>query len=104
MLWSYRDGFASYPRWSPDGSKIAFAGQTSNTDRVQLWIMDADGGNPRRLTTTGVLDFFSWHPDGGAIAYTRYDRYDPSLVNGTIWIVDIASGTTRQLTVNTPEG
>src|SRR5262249_60817000 len=33
----------SYPAWSPDGQKIAFASNRSGTTNV--YVMDADGGN-----------------------------------------------------------
>jgi Tol biopolymer transport system component len=38
------------PAWSPDGTRIAFA---SNRDGDwDIYVMDADGGNVRRLTGT----------------------------------------------------
>jgi Tol biopolymer transport system component len=36
------------PAWSPDGTKILFT--TDRRGRPELWLMDADGGNPRFLT------------------------------------------------------
>lgn len=48
------------PRWSPDGKQIAFlSDQGDQQTNPDLWLMDADGQNQRRLTTTGCLDF-SW--------------------------------------------
>ncbi|HEY0137644.1 MAG TPA: prolyl oligopeptidase family serine peptidase, partial [Nannocystis sp.] len=46
------DGLAvvSAPAWSPDGSKIAFQGSEREGDaRMGLWVIDAEGGAPRRL-------------------------------------------------------
>ncbi len=40
-------------RWSPDGRRIVFASDRQGADR--LWVMDADGGNPRRLTREDSL-------------------------------------------------
>lgn len=102
MLWGNRDAYASFPRWSPDGTEIAFTGRAGNGDRIELWLMGADGSGARRLTNSGVQDFFSWVPGGEEIAYVRYDRYDNSLENGTIWVVDLNTGVSRQLTQNTP--
>ncbi len=64
----------SYPRWAPDGNRIAF---TRYMDREQiqtsseLFIMNADGTEPQRLTQNNVIDhYLSWSPDGQHIAFT----------------------------------
>jgi Tol biopolymer transport system component len=36
------------PAWSPDGSRIAFCSGMNN--RYEIWVMDADGSNARRVT------------------------------------------------------
>ena len=64
-----------WPAWSPDGSRIAFARTSEddfeNTDYGQdVWIMDADGSNERKLTDWEGLDGFpAWSPDGAWIAF-----------------------------------
>ena len=55
-----------YPIWSPDGSKVVF---TSDRDHPQTWnlyLMDADGQNVRRLTEVddgGICYFPTWVGD-----------------------------------------
>lgn len=60
------------PSWSPDGSQIAFASNRDGSD-FKLWVMNADGGNPRPLTPAGAYaDVFpTWSPDGKLIAFQR---------------------------------
>ena len=38
------------PRWSPDGTKIAFASDRSG--KYQIWMINADGSNLRQITFT----------------------------------------------------
>jgi Tol biopolymer transport system component len=75
---------ASQPAFSPDGRLIAFVSdrdengeRTAGEDEVvfanELYVMNADGGNERRLTRSESLDEAApaWSPDGSRIAYSR---------------------------------
>lgn len=70
------------PRFSPDGSMLAFLanrkiptpdGEASDDEepKQQVWVMPTDGGEARPLTSAeeGVFDY-GWMPDGRAIVYT----------------------------------
>ena len=59
-----------FPRWSPDGRMIAFCSNREKT--YQIYLMDADGRNVRRLTGGDVEAIEEgWYPDGKRIAYTE---------------------------------
>jgi dipeptidyl aminopeptidase/acylaminoacyl peptidase len=61
------NGAAGGAQLSPDGSKAAF--RWSITGEPQLWIMDAEGGQPTRLTYGNGVTFFRWSPDGESLIY-----------------------------------
>jgi hypothetical protein len=72
------DGFGPFfgwdqnPRWSPDGSRIAFDSTRHGLDNKELYVMNADGSNQTRLTDNIDEDRFpSWSPDGQRIAFRR---------------------------------
>jgi hypothetical protein len=46
-----------HPTWSPDGSQIVFF-SNRESGRPQLWIMNADGSNQRRLLTSDFDDLY----------------------------------------------
>jgi Tol biopolymer transport system component len=63
----------SAPVLSPDGRQIAYLrGDSSGVG--EIWLMDADGTNQRRLTS-GRQDEFGpqWSPDGRQLVYTVWD-------------------------------
>jgi tricorn protease len=69
-----------FPRFSPDGSTIAFSGNyDGNTD---VYTVAANGGLPRRITHHGAADLvLGWHPNGKEILFatsmTSYkDRFN----------------------------
>jgi len=61
------DTAASY---SPDGSRIVFESDRAN--RPQIYIMNADGSNPQRISSgDGSYSTPVWSPRGDYIAFTR---------------------------------
>ena len=59
---------ATDPKWSPDGSRIAFVSE--KTGDSEIFIMDKDGRNLKRLTSYDGFDAqLSWSPDGNRIAF-----------------------------------
>lgn len=111
----------SQPTWSPDGKTIAFVaargtGTGENGPRPQIWLLPADGGEARQLTTIkdGVSGYV-WSPDGSRIALLTTDtltreqeaklrrRDDPKVYEGDfrlthIWVVDAATGAASKVT------
>jgi tricorn protease len=59
-------GEETFPRFSPDGARIAFSGNyDGNTD---VYVMPAAGGSPVRLTHHPSSDrLIDWYPDGRAL-------------------------------------
>ena len=70
------------PDFSPDGSRIAFA--SARTGSLDVYVMDADGSDTRRLTTTrGNQSQPTWSPDGSRIAYQSDQDGDHIYVMGS---------------------
>ena len=62
-----------HPRWSPDGRAIAFI--SDRKGQTNLWLMDADGGNPRAVFLSRDIRSSepSWSADGRFILVRRSD-------------------------------
>jgi Tol biopolymer transport system component len=86
--------------WSPDGKRIAFVRERDVTDGTvcEIWVMDADGRNARRLTPQGAVEYRTpaWSPDGARIACTM--RGGDYGANHEIGLVSVADGSIANLT------
>ncbi|MGP8243318.1 MAG: winged helix-turn-helix domain-containing protein [Bryobacteraceae bacterium] len=100
--------FGAQPAWSPDGKWIVFRsaasaslatwGYYNGTAGSNLWLVPADGGEPRQITGRdhpkgSGQGFPSWSPDGREIRFVNY------LANGecSMWSYRIGDGLLRML-------
>ena len=80
-----------FPTWSPDGRHIAFSSWRDGDD-YEIYVMEADGSNPRRLTTDSGFSP-TWSPDGRYIAFSSWrDGYSE------IYVMDADGSNPRRLT------
>ena len=93
------------PSWSPDGKRIAFISKREGHFigefglSYEIYVMDADGKNTRRLTNNRKNDWNpSWSPDGKWIAFTSDRKGDD--VNYEIYVMDADGNNQRRLTNN----
>lgn len=70
-------GEETFPRFSPDGTEIAFTGNYDGNN--DIYVVPTAGGMPRRVTFHGAPDrMLDWHPDGKSILFasTRTSEKD----------------------------
>jgi Tol biopolymer transport system component len=89
-----------HPRYSPDGSRIAFVSRRSGSDEV--WVCDSDGTDPVRLTSMGgpLVLGPQWSPDGRRIAFFAATGHVGKYV---IYVIDAQGGQPARLTQNENE-
>ena len=108
----------SRPTWSPDGRHIAFIlldtpGTATTMDINQppmqaesLRVMKADGSDERIIASLdGWVQSLAWSPQGASIALVvvqdeneNREQDDLGIDPRVLWLFDVESGTTRQLT------
>jgi hypothetical protein len=77
--------------WSPDGTRLAFV---NPGEQPGIWVIGADGANPRRLSEFGFETIAGWSPDGERLYYETPDS------GGNGWLfkaVDVNTGAVEDL-------
>ena len=93
------------PCWSPDSASIAFTSNRSadpdlNPDAIDLFVIPAAGGKPRKIDTPfGSKWLPSFSPDGKTMAYLGRAGRAVGWKNASLWIVPAGgTGEARNLT------
>ncbi|GIE94798.1 Hsp70 family protein [Paractinoplanes rishiriensis] len=74
-------GPADDPVYSPDGSKVLFTRWLNRGATADIWVIDRDGTNPRRVTRNPALEMDpTWSPNGEWFAFVRGEFSKPTIV------------------------
>jgi dipeptidyl aminopeptidase/acylaminoacyl peptidase len=102
------------PAWSPDSKMLAVFSSAGQKEQRQLWIVNADGSDPKKITDLkGYAAHPRWSHDGKQIAFLYVEGaggggplmaaaattgvIDRAIHNQRIAVLDIASGKLRQV-------
>lgn len=94
-------GFAN---WSPDGNSIVMCALDPKIGAWQLYIVDASGQNPTRISMNDEIRYFDpvFSPDGKSVACIRqplgFEELDESRYE--VFLIDLDNETETQLTDN----
>ncbi len=85
--------FGQMPAWSPDGSQIVYHGCDERGDNCGLWVMQAGGFHPARLTADPGDTAPAWSPDGRQVAFVS-----ARAGNWELYLIDVTTGRETRLT------
>jgi len=89
-----------YPRYSPEGNRIAWYAHretSSGNWAMNVWIMNSDGSNPKKVTSDHAWRF-DWSPDGSKLVFLFWDTLLEQPGNGELWLINSDGSGLRQLT------
>ena len=93
-------GYVTSLSWSPDGKYIAYSDRRSTNEPASLFLLSVESLEKQRLTFPPELSWGDinavFSRDGQSVALTRYS----SRVAADIYIVPVAGGEARRLTVD----
>ena len=100
---THSPGRDAHPSFTADGARIVFQSprRHSGDDQVDLYVMNADGGNQRRLvSTTGFNGVAVPSRDGRWIAFQRGTRMASGDYHWDLYVADSYGRQERRVTAN----
>ncbi|MBL8987172.1 MAG: PD40 domain-containing protein, partial [Gemmatimonadetes bacterium] len=90
--------YESMPRWSPDGTRIAFMSDRDGIENV--WTMKPDGTDLRQVSKERERQVSNpaWTPDGRYLVARKHFRNTRSLGAGEMWLFHASGGGGFKLT------
>src|SRR6267142_2555607 len=83
------------PRWSPDGKQLAFL--SNRDDEQQLYVMRADGGEPKALTQPSwEIHEAQWHPGGTGLMLSATDHPESDQNTDRIFFLRLSDNSLAQ--------
>jgi len=88
------------PAWSPDGTKIAYTRLDEPLDTRELWIVNADGSHPSKVTLDVHVSPMEprWSPDGSRISFTSLTWPSETISDSAVYVADMATGHVERVT------